>query len=63
MDDILIIVLLEPRKWSTDQSQVAESTHKTGHHNVPGRDVRKSQESCTVPVSVPSVNTPPRARG
>ena len=31
--------------------------HTTGHHNVFGWDVRKSQESCTVPVSVPPVNT------
>ena len=46
-----------------DQSQVAESTHKTGHHNVSGRDVRKSQESCTVPVTVQPVDTLPRARG
>ena len=57
MDDTLIIVSLEPWKRLTqNQSQVAETTHRTGHHNVSGWDVRKSRESCTVPVSVPQVN-------
>ena len=44
-----------------EQSQVAECAHKTGEHSATGRDVRKSQESCTVPASVPPVNTLPRA--
>ena len=43
-----------------EQSQNDECAHKTGQHSASGRDVKKSQESCTV--SVPSVNTPPRER-
>ena len=31
----------ESAPWMT----MGESTHTTGHHNVSGRDVRKSQES------------------
>ena len=46
----------------TEETQDTESTNKTGHHKVSGMDVGKSQESCTVPVSVPPVNTSPRAR-
>ena len=35
---------------------------ETGHHNVSGWDVRKSQESCPVPVSVPHVNKKTKRR-
>ena len=35
---------------------------KTGHHKKSRMDVRKSQESCTVPVSVPPVNKDERER-
>ena len=33
--------------------------HKTEHHNVLGKGIRNSQESCTVPVYVPPVDTLP----
>ena len=33
------------------------STCTAGHHTVPGKKIRKSQESCTVPVYVLSVNS------
>ena len=45
----------------TGQSRVTESTCTAGHHTVAGKEIRKSQESCTVPVYVLSVNTLPRA--
>ena len=38
------------------ESQITESTNKTGHQNVSAKDVSKTQESCAVPVSVPLVN-------
>ena len=52
----LTIVFLSQWKWSHELKQVAERTHKTGRHIVPGRNVKKSQESCPVPVSALSVN-------
>ena len=63
MGDTLTVVFTRANgSGRTGESQDTESRNKTGHHNVSGRDVSKTQGSCTVPVSVPRVNTPPRAR-
>ena len=57
MDDILTITSLEPKKVVTKLNYEALRAHtETGHHNVSGWDVRKSQESCTVHVPAPQVD-------
>ena len=49
---------LEPMEEVTrSKHKSLKERTKTGHHNVPRRNVKKSQESCPVPVSVLSVNT------
>ena len=57
MTDVTLttVSLLSHERGHTGQSRVAESTCIAGHH-------LKSQQSCTVPICVLSVNTPPRAR-
>ena len=58
MDDTLIIVSLEP--WKRSHNSIHESlrahTQKLDTAMCPDK-VKKSQESCTVPVSVPQANT------
>ena len=44
------------------KSKSLRAHHKTGHLNVSGWNVRKSQASCTVPVSVPQANKKERKR-
>ena len=61
-ETLTTVLLLSHERGHTGQSRVTESTCKVGHHTVPRKEVRKSQESCTVPVYVLSVNTLPRAR-
>ena len=61
-DTLTVVFYLNRGSGRANESQDTESTNKTGHHNVSGGDVNKTQGPCTVPVSVPPVNTPPRAR-
>ena len=55
MDD----TFFEPNESGrTSQSKVTESAHtKLSTNNVLGRDIRKTQELCTVPFSVPQVES------
>ena len=61
-ETLTTVLLLSHERGPTGQSRVTESACTAGHHSVPGKEIRKSQESCTVPVYVLSVNTLPRAR-
>ena len=63
MGDTLRIVSLEEMWMVTELNRKSlRALEKSGRHNVPGRNQdRKSQESLTVPVCVPYLNTQPLA--
>ena len=56
-ETLTTVLLLSHERGHTGQSRVTECTCTAGHHTVPGKEIRKSQESYTVPVYVLSVNT------
>ena len=44
-ETLTTVLLLSQERGHTGQSGVTESTCAAGHHTVPGKEIRKSQES------------------
>ena len=48
-ETLTTVLLLRHERGHTGQSRVTESTCTAGHHTVPGKEIRKSQESSVSP--------------
>ena len=53
-ETLTTVLLLSHERGHTGQSRV--STCTAGHHTVPGKEIKKSLQSCTVPDYVLSIN-------
>ena len=55
-ETLTTVLLLSHERGHTGQLRVTGNTCTVEHHTVPGKEISKSQESCTVPDNVLSVN-------